>query len=67
MEKGELLETWTNKLYRDLHEVRTESEKLASISKALVDVFGVGFEAGKDAQKLEAQLNRLGEPTPINP
>ncbi len=55
MEKNELLKLWEDK-YHDgeiLHDV-------------LAAVYDVGFEAGKDAQKLEVQLSKLGTPTHIH-
>ncbi len=65
MEKGELLKIWTNKLFDELG-IKTEEERYVKAFDAAWDILGkvydVGFEAGKDTQKLEVQLSKLGKP-----
>jgi len=56
MEKEALLKEWTNVLFSKLDDIDEDGDEISIYMEVLESVYDVGFEAGKDAVKLEKQL-----------
>jgi hypothetical protein len=64
MDKDELLKLWTSKIFMEMGTEAFEKYYMA-IEEIISNVYDVGFEAGKDAEKLERQLQQHGAPVGI--
>jgi hypothetical protein len=60
MEKEELIKEWALKLTQKLDS--SSDQNYDACKEVLTQVFDVGAETGRDTEKLERQLQKLGTP-----
>ena len=60
MTKDELLKEWVKKYFKE--NTTEKQDEIIHFIEVLAAVYDVGFEAGRDHEKLVAQLSKHGEP-----
>jgi hypothetical protein len=69
MDKDEWLKIWADKVFDELDlsidEFSRDALDYKNIMEILNNIYDIGFEAGKDAEKLERQLQQHGAPVGI--